>query len=134
MAGYPPEPRFLSIQTVLEIHAAQIEEHGGESGLRDLGLLESAVAQPMASIGGQYLHGDMFEMAAAYLFHLANNHPFVDGNKRIGLAAALVFLDANGFEVDDPETELADRVFEMIEKKRDKAWVADQLRRHAHPK
>lgn len=134
MAGYPTEPRFLSIQTVLEIHAAQIEEHGGAPGLRDEGLLDSALAQPMASFGGQYLHSDLFEMAAAYLFHLVNNHPFVDGNKRIGLTAALVFLDANGFEVDDPETDLADMVLEMVEEKRDKAWVASMFRARARPK
>jgi death-on-curing protein len=88
----------------------------------------------MAAFGGQYLHEDLFTMAAAYLFHLANNHAFVDGNKRTGLAAALVFLDANGFEIDDEGTELADMVLEMVEEKRDKAWVADELRRRANPR
>jgi death-on-curing protein len=120
--------------TVLEIHAAQIAEHGGDPGLRDEGLLDSALTQPMAAFGGQYLHEDLFTMAAAYLFHLANNHAFVDGNKRTGLAAALVFLDANGFEIDDEGTELADMVLEMVEEKRDKAWVADELRRRANPR
>lgn len=132
MADHPLEPRFLSIQTVLEIHAAQIEEHGGDPGLRDEGLLASALAQPMAAFDGRYLHEDLFVMAAAYLFHLTNNHPFVDGNKRIGLAAALVFLDVNGFEVDDPDVELADMVMEMVEERRGKEWVANALRRRAH--
>lgn len=132
MADHPIEPHFLSIQTVLEIHAAQIEEHGGDPGLRDEGLLASALAQPMAAFDGRYLHEDLFVMAAAYLFHLTNNHPFVDGNKRIGLAAALVFLDVNGFEVDDPDVELADMVLEMVEERRGKEWVANALRRRAH--
>jgi len=130
----PSEPRFLATQTVLEIHAAQIGEHGGDPGLRDEGLLDSALAQPMAGLGGQYLHSDLFAMAAAYVFHLANNHAFVDGNKRTALAAALVFLDANGYEIADEGTELADLVLEMVTEKRDKAWVADELRRRAHPK
>lgn len=128
------KPRFLSTQTVLEIHAAQIAEHGGDPGLRDAGLLDSAVAQPMAAFEGKYLHEDLSAMAAAYLFHLASNHRFVDGNKRTGLAAALVFLDANNIEVDDAGTELADVVVEMVEEKRDKAWVANEIRRRAHPR
>lgn len=134
MSDPPSEPRFLSMSVVLEIHASQVAEHGGDPGLRDEGLLDSALAQPMARFGGRYLHENLFAMAAAYVFHLVSNHAFVDGNKRTGLAAALVFLDVNGFEVDDEGTELADMVLEMIEEKRDKAWVADELRRRAHAK
>ena len=119
---------------MLEIHDDQIAEHGGKPGVRDEGLLESALAQPMARCGGEYLHGDLFAMAAAYLFHIVNNHAFVDGNKRTGLAAALVFLDANGFEVAESGTELADMVLEMIDERRDKVWAADQLRRRSRPK
>ena len=66
--------------------------YGGLPGLRDEGLLESAVAQAVATFGGEYLHNDIFQMAAAYLFHIVQNHPFVDGNKRAGAAAAVVFL------------------------------------------
>lgn len=128
------EPRFLSKQTVLAIHAAQVNEHGGDAGLRDEGLLDSALSQPLAMFAGQYLHEDLFAMAAAYVFHLAKNHPFVDGNKRTALAAALVFLDANGFELDDAGTELANMLLEMLESKRDKAWVAAALRRRANRK
>ena len=124
----PQHPRFLYKHTVLDIHDAQIAEHGGAPGVPDEGLLESALAQPMARFGGNYLHDDLLAMAAAYVFHLANNHAFVDGNKRTWLAAALVFLDANGYEVADEGSELADMVLEMVERKRDKAWVADQLR------
>ena len=134
MTEPPAHPRFLCKHTVLDIHDAQIAEHGGEPGVRDEGLLESALAQPMAQFGGEYLHKDLFEMAAAYLFHLTNNHAFVDGNKRTGLVAALVFLDANGYEVTDEGAELADVVLEIIVQKRDKAWVAEQLRRRARPR
>ena len=87
---------FLSVEDVLEIHADQLAEFGGGSGVRDRGLLESAVAQPQATFGGELMHEDEFEIAAAYLFHLVSNHPFIDGNKRTGLLAALVFLDLNG--------------------------------------
>jgi len=130
----PQHPRFLYKHTVRDIHDDQIAEHGGEPGVRDEGLLESALAQPMAQFGGEYLHEDPFAMAAAYLFHLANNHAFVDGNKRTGLATALVFLDANGYKVSDEGTELADMVLELVEQKRDKTWAADQLRQRARPK
>ena len=125
-------PLFLAKHTVLEIHDEQIAEHGGDPGLRDEGLLESALAQPQAGFGGQYLHENLFAMAAAYVFHLANNHPFADGNKRTALGAAVLFLAANGYELTEAGTaELADLVLEMVEHKRDKAWVAEQLRQRA---
>ena len=90
--------RFLTREAVLAIHAAQLARFGGADGLRDEGLLDSALAQPAASFGDEYLHRGLHEMAAAYLFHIVTNHPFVDGNKRVGLIAALVFLEANGVE------------------------------------
>src|SRR5205807_4774635 len=80
------QPRFLVLEEVLRIHAHQIEQYGGSFGVRDAGLLLSAVAAPQASFAGGFLHGTPFEMAAAYLFHLARNHPFLDGNKRTALA------------------------------------------------
>ncbi len=89
-------PVFLTLDQVLYIHKEQIRQLGGSEGLRDMGLLQSALAMPQAEFGGQYLHEDMFLMAAAYLFHIALNHPFVDGNKRVGAMAADVFLELNG--------------------------------------
>ena len=86
------EPAFLSLENILEIHQIQIGEFGGNPGLRDVGLLRSAAAMPAAQFGGQYLHDDLYEMAAAYLYHLALNHPFVDGNKRVAAMAADIFL------------------------------------------
>jgi death-on-curing protein len=86
---------FLTVDDIIESHQNQIDTYGGSYGIRDIGLLESAIAQPEASFSGQYVHADIFEMAAAYLYHLVMNHPFVDGNKRVGLEAALVFLEIN---------------------------------------
>jgi death-on-curing protein len=88
-------PIFLTLAEALEIQSDQILRYGGRGGLRDIGLLNSALAMPSASFGGEYLHPSPHEMAAAYLFHIVRNHPFVDGNKRSGAVAALVFLAMN---------------------------------------
>jgi death-on-curing protein len=92
-----PEREFLYLDTegVLAIHAEVLAAHGGSPGLRDQGLLESAVAAPQASFGGELLIKEPVEVAAAYLFYLCRNHPFVDGNTRTALAASLVFLKLN---------------------------------------
>jgi death-on-curing protein len=86
----------LDVAAVIAIHAEVLSAHGGAQGLRDRALLESAVAAPQATQGGRALLRDTIEVAAAYLFYLCRNHPFVDGNKRTALAACLVFLQANG--------------------------------------
>ena len=99
-------PVFLTLSEVFEIHRDQIERYGGHPGIRDAGLLRSAVAVSQATMGGEYLHADLFEMPAAYLFHIVKNHPFADGNKRTGAVAALVFLELNGIEVTPNEDEL----------------------------
>jgi len=90
------EPLFLTRDEALAIHADMIDRYGGSGGVRDAGLLDSALAQPQATFGGQFLCKDVAEMAAAYLFHIVKNHPFIDGNKRVGVAAAVVFLKMNG--------------------------------------
>lgn len=99
---------FLSLDDVLEIHRDQIKRYGGSLGIRDMELLQSAVAMPAAGFGNEYLHKDIFEMAAAYLFHITQNHPFVDGNKRTGAVAAIVFLAMNDVEfiADEDEVEV----------------------------
>jgi death on curing protein len=101
---------FLSLDDILESHQNQIDTYGGGQGIRDIGLLESAIAQPEACFGGQFLHADVFEMAAAYLYHLVMNHPFVDGNKRVGLEAALIFLEVNDQSLNASDEELIDLV------------------------
>jgi len=87
---------FLSVDDVLLAHTDTIDIDGGSHGVRDHGLLDAAVAMPRQQFDGEYLHEDLAAMAAAYLFHLAQNHPFVDGNKRAAVMAALAFLKANG--------------------------------------
>jgi death-on-curing protein len=104
------EPIFLTLDEVLAIHADQIRRYGGSHGLRDLRLLSSVLAMPQASFGGIYLHTSLAEMAAAYLFHLAQNHPFVDGNKRAALAAALAFIWLNDHRLESGEDELTELV------------------------
>jgi death-on-curing protein len=94
------EPTFLALDEVLAIHADQIRLYGGAAGIRDLPLLSSGIAMPETTFDGEYLHGNAFEMAAAYLFHIARNHPFIDGNKRTALMCALVFLGLNGQRLD----------------------------------
>ena len=119
-----PKINFLNLGEVLEIHRDQIARYGGVSGLRDLNLLKSAVAMPQAAFDGEFLHTDIFEMAAAYLFHIVGNHPFLDGNKRVGAVAFLVFLELNGCEFSAPEAELADIVFALARGEMTKADIA----------
>ena len=92
------EPLFLSLDEVLEIQEQQIAMYGGSSGIRDSAGLESAIATPQTTFGGEFLHRSIPAMAAGYLFHLCQNHPFVDGNKRVGANAAITFLLMNGWE------------------------------------
>src|ERR1043166_564096 len=96
----PNDCFHLTVEIVQEIHAEAVARSGGSDGLRDLTLLESAVAAPQASFGGKSPYADLVEVAGAYLFYLCRNHPFIDGNKRAALGACLVFLRLNGF---DPE-------------------------------
>jgi death-on-curing protein len=104
------DPLFLTLDEVLEIHDQQIDRYGGSAGLRDAAGLESAVATPQATFGGEYLHATIPAMAAAYLFHLCQNHAFIDGNKRVGANAAITFLLMNGYEPTFSEPEFVDLV------------------------
>lgn len=125
------ELKFLSFTEVLDIHQDQILRYGGDSGIRDIELLKSALGMPSATYGGQYLHTDIYEMAAAYLFHLVQNHPFVDGNKRVGAVSALVFLILNDYDFEAPEDEFAEMVMSVARGKLDKADVAVFIHRWA---
>ena len=95
--------RFLTLAEVLAILHDQITRYGGDYGVRDLDLLSSAIVVPQAGFHGTRFHSTLFEQAAAYAFHICQNHPFLDGNKRVALASALVFLDLNGVNVNDPD-------------------------------
>ncbi len=127
------DPIFISEEEIHVIHGDQLQRYGGSAGLRDLGLLQSALAQPSASFGGQWLHRDLFEMAAAYLFSLVMNHPFVDGNKRVGGMAALAFLQINGVFVASEEDAYADLVLAVASGKAARDDVVKFLRAHSRP-
>src|ERR1017187_4204571 len=104
------DPLFLLLDEVLEIHEQQIERYGGASRIRDPAGLESAIATPQATFGGEFLHSSIPAMAAAYLFHLCQNHAFIDGNKRVGANAAIAFLLMNDWEPTFDEEEFVDMV------------------------
>jgi death-on-curing protein len=120
--------KFLDLTNVVKIHRDQISLYGGQLGVRDFGLLQSALAMPRESFGDEWLHRDIFEMAAAYAFHISQNHPFIDGNKRTGLASALVFLDINGFAVQRPDKYLYDAMISISTSQLGKLGFADVLR------
>jgi death on curing protein len=123
------QPLFLDLDRVLRIHRSLIETYGGIEGVRDIGLLHSAIAMPQASFGGAFLHKDLFEMAGAYLYHITQNHPFLDGNKRTGAAAALVFLTMNDVDVQADEDGLVELTLAVAEGQAGKQQIADFLRR-----
>ena len=125
------DPQFLTLDEVLAIHRDQIKRYGGTLGVRDVELLESALAAPQSWFGDQYLHGDLFEMASAYLFHLVQNHPFLDGNKRVGTAAALTFLMLNGVETKISNQTLVATVLAVAQGETEQAALAVFLRNHA---
>lgn len=99
---------YLSVEQIEEIHALQIERFGGSAGLRDHRALESAVARPAMTFGGDDLYADVSSKAAALMHSLVMNHPFVDGNKRVGIAAAELFIQINGFRLEAWDRELED--------------------------
>ena len=125
------DPQFLALDEVLAIHEDRIRKYGGSSRIRDIGLLESALGTVMATFGGEFLHQTIFEMGAAYLFHICRNHPFIDGNKRTGLACALTFLRLNGIRIKSGEDELTELVLGVAKGRVSKSAVAVFLEEHA---
>jgi death-on-curing protein len=124
------KPYFLTLSEVLLILQDQIRRYGGKYGILNLGLLSSAIAMPQSTFEGKYLHKNIYEQAAAYAFHICQNHSFLDGNKRTALATALVFLDINGIEIDDPNEELYEVILKTakgIYKKNDIALSLKRL-------
>ena len=118
------DPLFLTLDEVLSLHDEQVGRFGGSHGVRDIGLLESAMGSAAATFGGEFLHQTIFEMAAAYLYGMCRNHPFIDGNKRTATAAALIFLDMNSIDIDADEDEFYDLVIGVAEGSVSKAEVA----------
>ena len=123
-----PEPYFLTLAEVVAIHSDQIARYGGPAGIRDMALLEYAIAQPSAGFGGHYFHRNLHEMAAACAFHLCQNHPFFDGNKRVAIASALVFLCMNDIKISDPRSTLIEVMFNVAQSKLSKPELAATLK------
>jgi death on curing protein len=125
--------RYLSVDQVLELQAETIREHGGSAGVRDLGLVESAVAQPSMTFGGVELYPTLIDKAAALGFSLVANHAFIDGNKRVGLAAMDVFLRVNGYAVRAPLDEFEATILAVASGTMDRsaftAWVQQHTQR-----
>ncbi|HEX6085130.1 MAG TPA: type II toxin-antitoxin system death-on-curing family toxin [Thermoanaerobaculia bacterium] len=123
------DPTFLTLEDVLHIHENRIRKYGGSTGVRDTGLLESAMGNAEATFGGEYLHPTLFDMAAAYLYGICRNHPFLDGNKRTALACALAFLGLNGLKVRADREEVYGLVIGVAEGRVTKEDVALFLQR-----
>jgi death-on-curing protein len=123
------EPIFLRLEEVFVIHARSVAEHGGSDGIRDQGLIESALASAKNTF--YYANGDLFDVAASYAFHLAESQAFIDGNKRTAVVAAMVFLARNGVYVQPPRWELYLAMIEVVEKKKTKADLAEIFRKSA---
>ncbi|TVQ09812.1 MAG: type II toxin-antitoxin system death-on-curing family toxin [Balneolaceae bacterium] len=120
--------RFLDLPTILIFHQDQISLYGGAPGIRDKNLLESALAQPQATISGEYLHKDLFHMAAAYGFHICQNHPFYDGNKRTALVATYTFLYVNGYRLEADKKSLYAIILDLANGKVSKDELAGYLK------
>lgn len=121
------QPRFITLEEAVELHKIGIETFGGSPDIRDVGLLDSALAQPRTGFGGEHAHEFPFGMAAAYAFHIAKNHPCVDGNKRLALMCCVAFLRMNGWNLTGGGTLAADRVIELVMGSMTKAQFADWL-------
>ncbi len=123
---------FLTVEQVIDFHTNVINELGGSHGIRDMGLLISAIEMPKASMFGEYLHKSIYDKAAAYLFHIVCNHPFIDGNKRIGLVTALTFLEINDVILEFDENDLEDLVVRVAKGEGDLELIAGFFQKN-HP-
>lgn len=121
---------FLTVEQVVDFHTDIINEFGGAHGIRDMGLLISAIEMPKAAMFGEFLHLSIYDKAAAYLYHIICNHAFVDGNKRSGLVTALTFLEVNAVILEFNEHELEELVVKVADRGADKATIATYFRNH----
>lgn len=122
--------KFIPEELVLTMHADLLQRYGGQPGLRNGGLLESALAQPRMTAGGKEIHKTVFEKAAAYGFHVCNNHPFIDGNKRVAFVLMDVFLQKNGWDIIASEEEAYSMMMSLASGKLTKAQLIAWLKEH----
>lgn len=125
--------RYLTVAEVLELHQSVIERWGGSGGIRDLNVLESALAQPRQGFGGNDLYPDLPSKAAALCFSLVLNHPFIDGNKRMGHAAMEAFLLLNGYELQAQVDEQERLVLDLAAGHPSRDIFSDWVAKHASP-
>ena len=123
--------KFLTLSEVMLILDNQIDNYGGMYGVRDINLLSSAIYMPESSFEGQYLHKTVPAMAAAYAFHICQNHPFIDGNKRVALASSLVFLDINGYEFNCKDEILYNKIINMAKGEIKKEELIEFYEKHS---
>jgi death-on-curing protein len=129
MSGRSDNPNYhLTVEVVQEIHSEAIGQFGGSDGIREMALLESAVAAPQASFGGESVYTDLAEVAAAYLFFLCCNHPFVDGNKRAALGSCIIFLRLNGVEPEPDSQAWEDLTLDVAASRIDREQTTTRLR------
>jgi death-on-curing protein len=124
------EPIFLSLDEVLAVHVRSLVEHGGSDGIRDLGLVESALGSAKNTF--YYANGDLFDVASSYAFHLAESQAFIDGNKRTAVTSAMIFLAKNGVYAQPPTWTLYSAMIDVAEKKKTKADLAEIFRKSAN--
>lgn len=122
--------KFIPEELVLTIHADLLQRYGGQPGLRDRGLLESALAQPKMTFGGKEVHKTVFDKAAAYGFHVCSNHPFIDGNKRVAFVLMDIFLQKNGWEITASEEEAYSMMMSLASRKLPKVQLSSWLKAH----
>jgi death-on-curing protein len=125
--------RYLALSDVVELHRRLLEATGGAAGIRDLGALESALAQPKVTLAGSDLYPTLAEKAAALCFSLVGNHPFVDGNKRVGHAAMETFLVLNGVEIDAGLDDQERIMLDLAASRINRSQLVDWLRQHLRP-
>lgn len=123
---------FLSLSEITKLHLDQIKTFGGTNGIRDLNSLKSALHTPAATYDGQFLHPTIYEMASAYLFHIVQNHPFIDGNKRTGTMSMIVFLAMNNYNFDAPDKDLLEIVLQVAQGKANKSELSIFVKKWAH--
>lgn len=116
--------KFLTVEQVIEIHDAFLKDHGGLPGIRDKGLLISAVEMPRTSMFGEYLHKTIYDKASAYLFHIVQNHPFNDGNKRTGALTTILFLEGNGIKIVFSDRDYEELVVNVAQGQKSKEAIA----------
>jgi death-on-curing protein len=129
VSATPEDCVHLSVRTVREIHAEALRKFGGSDGLRDENLLASAVLTPQSSFGGKSPYADLVEIAGAYLFYLCGNHPFIDGNKRTAMMAAIVFLRLNEIEPEPDSDKWEWLVLDVASSKLDRDETTRRLRK-----